>query len=116
MKTFFLLFSLLISTLASCRFSEKKSENTAIQTEKGDLNSQKESDSSENHRKKHKKHRKREDDNNENSKYASENRADNTQADIRTGDVPTKALKVLKYARENGVAMDGYVEIGRAHV
>ena len=109
LKTFFLLFSLLISTLASCRFSEKKDENTTIQTEKDDSNSQKEGDSSENHRKKHKKRRKYEGDNGENSKYASENRADITQADIRTGDVPTKALKVLKYARENGVAMDGYV-------
>ena len=109
LKTFFLLFSLLISTLASCRFSEKKDENTAIQTEKDNSNSQNEGDSSENHRKKHKKRNKRDGDNSKNSKYASENRADNTQADIRTGDVPTKALKVLKYARENGVAMDGYV-------
>ena len=108
-KTFFLLFSLFISTFTSCRFSEKKDENTVIQTEKDSSNSQNESDSSENHRKKHKKHRKHEGDNSENSKYASENRADITQADIRTGDVPTTALNVLKYVRQNGVAMDGYV-------
>ena len=109
MKTFFLLFSLLISTFTSCRFSDKKGENMTVEVNKSPSDSQNESGSSENHRKKHKKRRKYEGNNSENSKYASENRADNTQADIRTGDVPTKALKVLKYARENGVAMDGYV-------
>ena len=107
MKTLFLLFSLFIGTFISCRHSEKKGENTAIETEKGYFNSQNKGDSTGNHRKKHKKHHKRDQD--ENSKYTSENRSDATQADIRTGDVPTKALKVLKYARENGVAMDGYV-------
>ena len=109
MKTFFLLFSLLIITLASCHFSEKKSESMAVEVNKSPSNSQNEGDSSENHRKKHKKRHKRDTNNSENSKYAPENRADITQADIRTGDVPTKALKVLKYARENGVAMNGYV-------
>ena len=80
-----------------------------VEVNKSPSDSQNESGSSENHRKKHKKHRKHEGNNSENSKYAPENRADITQVDIRTGDVPTKALKVLKYARENGVAMDGYV-------
>jgi ribonuclease T1 len=109
MKIFFLLLSLFIVTFTNCRPAEKKGDNTTIEAQKGDSYSQNEGDSTKNHRKKHKKHRKRDKDQDENSKFASENRADGTQADIRTGDVPTKALQVLKYARENGVAMDGYV-------
>jgi ribonuclease T1 len=34
---------------------------------------------------------------------------DDSAASIGTCNVPTKALKVLKYVRENGVAMGGYV-------
>jgi ribonuclease T1 len=109
MKILFLLFSLLIGTFMSCRPAEKKGENTAIESKKGDSDSQNEDDSTGKPHKRHKKHRNRDRDQGENSKYASENRSDGTQADIRTGDVPTKALKVLKYVRENGVAMDGYV-------
>lgn len=109
MKTLFFLFSLLIGTFASCRPSEEKGEKTAIVAEKGYLYSQNDSDSTENQRKRHKRHHKRERDQGESSRYTSENRSDDTQANTGTGDVPTKALQVLKYARENGVAMDGYV-------
>jgi ribonuclease T1 len=109
MKILFLLFSLFIGTFTSCRPTEKKGENMAIEAEKGYSDGQNEDDSTENHQKKHKKHRKKDRDQDENSKYASENRVGGTQTDISTGDVPTKALKVLKYVRENGVAMDGYV-------
>ncbi len=105
----FLLFSLLIGTFTSCRDAEKKGENTTIEEEKEYPNNQNKDDYTEKHSKRHKKHHKRDRSEGENSKYAPENRSDATQADIRTGDVPTKALKVLKYARENGVAMDGYV-------
>ncbi len=109
MKTLFILFSLLIGTFISCRPAEKKGENTTIEAEKGYSDNQNEGNSTENHHKRHKKHRKRDRDQGENSKYASENRSDVTQAGVRTGDVPTKALQVLKYVREHGVAMDGYV-------
>jgi ribonuclease T1 len=109
MKILFLLFSLLIGTFTSCRPVEKKGENIAIEAEKGGSYSQNEGDSTEKLHRRHKKHRKRDRDQSENSKYASENRSDNTQADIRTGDVPTKALKVLKYVREHSVVMDGYI-------
>ena len=109
MKTLFLLFSLLIGTFTSCSPAEKKGENTTIEAQKGDSDNQNDGDSSGNHHKKHKKHRKRDRDQGENSKYASENRTNDIRADIPTVNVPTKALKVLKYVRENGVAMNGYV-------
>jgi ribonuclease T1 len=109
MKILFLLFSLFIGTFTSCSPTEKKGENTTIETEKGDSDRPNEDDSTENRRKRHKKHRKRDRDQAENSKYAPENRTNDARVDIPTGDVPTKALKVLKYAREHGVAMDGYV-------
>ncbi len=109
MKILFLLFSLFIGTFTSCSPAEKKGKNTAIEAKKGDSDGRNEDNSAENHRKRHKKHHKRDRDQGENSKYASENHSDSDQADIRTGEVPTKALQVLKYAREHGVAMDGYV-------
>lgn len=109
MKILFLLFSLFIGIFTNCRPTEKKGENATIEADKGDSVRPNEGDFSENNRKKHKKHRKRDRDQGENSKYAPENRTEDKQADIKTGNVPTKALKVLKYVRENGVAMDGYV-------
>ena len=106
LKNIFLFLLLFTGTLSSCQPAENSSENH----EKGAYQEQNEGNSSENHRKKHKKHRKRDRDQGENSKYASENRTNDIRADIiPTGNVPTKALKVLKYVRENGVAMDGYV-------
>ena len=108
-KTFFLLFSLFISTFASCRFSDKKGENMAVEANKNPADSQNEGDYSDNHRKKHKKHYKRDGNRGENPNYTSESGTDNTQTSINTGDVPTTALQVLKYVRQNGTAMDGYV-------
>jgi ribonuclease T1 len=105
LKNIFLILLLFTGTLSSCQPSEKSSQNH----EKGAYQEQNEDDSPENYRKKHKKHHKRDRDHSENSKHASENRADDIQADIKTGNVPTKALQVLKYVREHGVAMDGYV-------
>jgi ribonuclease T1 len=104
-KNIFILLLLLTGTFSSCQPSEKSTSNQ----EKGAYQAQNEDNFSENRKKKHKKHRQRRQEADENSKYASENRADDKQADIPTGNVPTKALKVLKYVRENGVAMDGYV-------
>ncbi len=105
LKNILLLLFLLIGTLSSCQPSEKTSQNQ----EKSAYQEQNEGDSTEKRFKKHRKKHKRDRNNNENSKYASENRVDKTQTDIRTGDVPQKALKVLKYVRENSMAMSGYV-------
>lgn len=104
LKNIFFLLFLFTGTLSSCQPAEKSSQNH----DKEAYQKQNEDDFAKNSRKKHKKHRKRDRDRAENSKYTSENRADDTQTDIRTGNVP-KALKVLKYVRENGVAIDGYV-------
>jgi ribonuclease T1 len=104
-KNIFVLSFLLINTFSSCQPSEK----SASDQEKGAYQAQNEGDLSEKNRNKHKKHRQRRQKADENSNYAPENRVDNSQVGIGTGNVPTKALKVLKYVRENGVAMDGYV-------
>ncbi len=109
MKILFLLFSLLIGSFTSCRPAEKKGENIAIEGKKGNFYSQNEDGSTEKHHKRHHKHRKRNKDHGENSKYASDNRSDAIPTDIRTGNVPMKALKVLRYIRENDKALDGYV-------
>jgi hypothetical protein len=101
LKNIFLLFLLLTGTLSSCQPSEKSSQNQ----EKGAYQEQNEGDSTEKRHKKHRKRHKRDRNEDENSKYASENRADKNASDIRTGNVPEKALKVLKYVRENGVAI-----------
>jgi ribonuclease T1 len=105
LKNFFLLFLLLTGTFYNCQPSEKTTQNQ----ENGAYQEQKEDDSTEKPHKKHRKRHKRDRNEDENAKYGSENRTDTNTPDIRTGDVPTKALKVLKYVRENGVAMDGYV-------
>jgi ribonuclease T1 len=105
LKNFSLLFLLLTGTLSSCQPSEKTTQNQ----ENGAYQEQKEGDSTEKRHKKHRKRNKRDRNEDENAKYGSENRTNTNTPDIRTGDVPTKALKVLKYVRENGVAMDGYV-------
>ena len=102
---FFLLFFLVTSIFSSCQPSEKKTSNQ----EKGAYQTQNEGDSTENRPKKHRKRHKRDRNRGKNSKYASENRTDGNKSDIGTGNVPEKALKVLKYVRENGVAMNGYV-------
>ncbi|MEA5458611.1 ribonuclease domain-containing protein [Arcicella sp. LKC2W] len=98
-------FLLLIGTLGSCQPTEKANINHDSSYSEGNNDS----DSSRKHKKKHKKRNRRENSDNENSKYGSENRSNDTQTDIRTGNAPEKALKVLKYVRENGVAIDGYV-------
>jgi ribonuclease T1 len=105
LKNIFILFFLLTGTFSSCQPSEKNASNQG----KGAYQAQNEDNFAENNRKKHKKHRQRRQKADENSKYASENRVDDLRVGIGTGNVPTKALKVLKYVRENGVAMEGYV-------
>jgi ribonuclease T1 len=104
-KNIFILFFLSITTFSSCQPADKSVSNQ----EKETYQAQNEDDFSENRKKKHKKHRQRRQKADENSKYASENRVDDSAVSIGTGNVPTKALKVLKYVRENGVVMDGYV-------
>jgi ribonuclease T1 len=105
LKNFFLLFFLFIGTFSSCQPSEKSTQNQ----EKGAFQEQNEGDSSENRHKKHRKKHKRDRNEDENSNYASENRVDAEKSSIRTGNVPEKALRVLKYIRKNGEAMNGYV-------
>jgi ribonuclease T1 len=101
----FCLFFLLTGTLASCQPTDKSNENQE------NNHSEYESDSnySRKHKKKHKKRNRRENSDSENPKYSPENRSNDKQSDIRTGNAPDKALKVLKYVRENGVAIEGYV-------
>lgn len=105
LKNFFLFFFLLASTFSSCQQSEK----TAPNQEKGAFQAQNEDNSTENRHKKHRKRHKRDKYEIENSKYASENRTDANKSNISTGNVPEKALKVLKYVREYSVAKGGYV-------
>lgn len=105
LKNFFLLFFLLTGTFSSCQPSEKSTHNH----EKRAFQEQNEGDSTEKRSKKHRKRHKRDRNRDENSNYASENRSEAYKSGIRTGNVPEKALQVLKYVRENGVAMSGYV-------
>ena len=105
LKNFFLLFFLFTGTFSSCQPSEKTAQNQ----EKGTFQEQNEGDSSEKRSKKHRKKHKRDRNRDENSNYASENRSDINKSVIGTGNVPEKALRVLKYVRENGEAMSGYV-------
>ena len=105
LKNFFLLFFLFTGTFTSCQPSEKSAQNQ----EKGAFQEQNEGDSTEKRHKKHRKRNKRNRNEDENSKYASENRSDVNKSGIRAGNVPEKALRVLKYVRENGEAISGYV-------
>ena len=105
LKKYFILFLLLTGTFPSCQPADK----TASNQEKGAFQAQNEYNSTGNHHKKHRKRHKRDRDEHENAKYAPENRTDANKSDLGTGNVPEKALKVLKYVRDNGVAMDGYV-------
>ena len=105
LKRNFLLFFLFTGTFSSCQPSEKSAQNQ----EKGAFYEQNEGDSLENRYKKHRKKHKRDRNSDENSNYASENRVETDKSDISTGNVPNKALRVLKYVRENGEAMSGYV-------
>ena len=105
LKNFFLLFFIFTGTFSSCQPSEKSAQNQ----KKGAYQEQNEGDSSEKRSKKHRKRHKRDRNENENSKYASENRSDVNKSGIRAGNVPEKALRVLKYVRENGEAISGYV-------
>ena len=105
LKNFFLLFFLFTGTFSSCQPSEKSAENQ----KNGAFQEQNESDSSEKRSKKHRKKHKRDRNRDESSNYASENRSEVNKPSIRTGNVPEKALRVLKFVRENGEAMNGYV-------
>lgn len=106
LKNFFVLFFILANPLFSCQPAEK----TAINQEKGTCQAQNEGDLTGNRPKKHSKRHKRDKNERENSNYTDENRSEVNKLDIlRTGAVPEKALKVLKYVRDNGVAMSGYV-------
>ena len=105
LKNFFILFFLFTGTFSSCQPSEKSAQNQ----EKGAFQMQNGDDSTEKRPKKHRKRHKRDRNENENSNYASENRVDANKSSIRTGNVPEKAFRVLKYVRENGEAISGYV-------
>ena len=105
LKNFFLLFFLFTGTFSSCQPSEKSVQNQ----EKGAFQEQKEGDSTGKRSKKHRKRHRRNRNENENSKYASENRVEVNKSEISSENVPEKALRVLKYVRENGEAISGYV-------
>ena len=105
LKKNFLLFFFFAGTFLSCQPSEKTAQNH----EKGAFQGQNEGDFSENRTKKHHKRHKRDRNREKNSNYASENRVDANKSDTHTGNVPEKALRVLKYVRENGVVISGYV-------
>lgn len=105
LKNIFILFFLFTGTFSSCQPSENKASNQ----EKGAYHEQNEGDSTQNRSKKHKKRHNRDKNENQNQSYASENRTDANKLDISTGNVPENALKILKYVRENSVAMSGYV-------
>jgi ribonuclease T1 len=104
-KNYFLLFFLLANLFSSCQPSEK----TASNQQKRVFQAQNAGDSTENRPKKHRKRYKKDINENENSNYIAENRTDANKSDILTGNAPEKALKVLKYVRENGVTMSEYV-------
>lgn len=105
LKNIFILFFLFTGTFSSCQPSENKASNQ----EKGAYQEQNEGNSTQNRSKKPKKRHIRDKNENQNQPYASENRTDANKLDISTGNVPEKALKILKYVRENSVAMSGYV-------
>ena len=89
LKNIFILFFLFTGTFSSCQ----PSDNNASNQEKGAYQEQNEGNSTQNRSKKHKKRHKRDKDENENLPYASENRTDANKSDIRTRNVPEKALK-----------------------
>ncbi len=105
LKNFFLLFFLFTGTFSSCQPSEKSDQNQ----EDKSFKEQSEGSSSEKRNKRQRKRHKNDRNYNENPKYVSKNRTDVNKSGIRTGNAPKKALRVLKYIRENGVAMSGYV-------
>ena len=105
LKNFFLLFFLFTGTFSSCQPSKKSDQNQESESFK----EQNEGSSSEKRNKRQRKRHKKDRNDNENPNYASENRSDVNKPGIRIGNVPEKALRVLKYVRENGVAMSGYV-------
>ena len=105
LKNFFLLFFLFTGTFSSCQPSEKSDQNQESESFK----EQNEGSSSEKRNKRQRKRHKKDRNDNENPNYASENRSDANKSGIRPKNVPEKALRVLKYVRENGVAMSGYV-------
>ncbi|MES2517519.1 MAG: ribonuclease domain-containing protein [Bacteroidota bacterium] len=105
LKLFFCFFLLLTGTLASCLPSEKTTQNTedSYHTSPNDSNSTRK------HRKRHRKHNNSDQNDKKSDKYNADNRINDNKTDISTGNAPTQALKVLKYVRENGQAMEGYV-------
>ncbi len=98
LKNILLLFLLFTGIFLSCQPSEK----TVQKQEKGIFKEQNEGDSTEKRSKKHRKRHKRDRNGDENSNYASENRSDVNKSVVGTGNVPEKALTVLKYVREKG--------------
>ena len=103
LKNLFLLFFLFIGTLTSCQPSEKSTVNhdNSYSEHSND------NDSTYRHKKKHKKRHRKNDYDRDESNYQQENNSPQTK--INAGNVPQKALNVLKYVRDNDSAMDGYV-------
>jgi ribonuclease T1 len=107
-----LLFLVLFGALVGCKSDGKSSETTRVEPEKevyAEKTTENDDSIQKGHRRRHKGHLKKQDFQEENANDSPENRTDKSDKTIGSGNVPTKALKVLKYVRENGVAIEGYV-------
>ena len=103
-RNFFILIFLLTGTFLSCQPSEKSTKNQ----ENGISQKQNKGDSTENNHVKHQIRHKKNRDKGEYVNYFSKSQTQANKLNIRVGNIPEKALKVLKYVRENGVGMSGY--------
>jgi ribonuclease T1 len=102
-QTFFLAFWLFSSVaMSACRENTHQNLDSQTHISSHDTSEQ------EAYRKKKKKHRHHHnDEQNNDSRYKQQNNHEGQ--DIRTGNIPDKALKVLKYIRQKGEAPEGYV-------
>ncbi len=108
-----LLLFMFLGVFTSCKSDTKSSVSTRVEPweepPRVEKTTQNDDFSQKGHRKRHKGNLKKRDSQAENANDSPENRTDKSTQTIGSGNVPTKALKVLKYVRENGVAIEGYV-------
>jgi ribonuclease T1 len=108
-----LLLFMFLGVFTNCKSDTKSSESTRVEPWEEPNHVEKTTENGDSvqkgHRRRHKGHLKKQDFQEENANDSHENRTDNSDEAIGSGNVPTKALKVLKYVRENGVAIEGYV-------
>jgi ribonuclease T1 len=108
-----LLFFMFWGVFTNCKSDTKSSDTTRMEPQEELTHAEKTTENDDfvqkGHRRRHKGHLKKQDSQEENANYSPENRTNKSDETIGSGVVPTKALKVLKYVRENGVAIEGYV-------